>query len=245
MHYNFITNHHLLWKAECKWQKDLLSFDDGMNDLVDIHASTGHRRCFKSKLKRIVLQLNQNLRMEELIEYLEHDWDKSDKTKDDLEKDKKLMNFMKDQFDKLIFKADRDYHLVFSHLNMGDTTLAKKAKITKTTAKNSYQKLEMVSLIDNIDSTYQCGICGSRNDPINCNFDKESELVWIECDGPREDDSDSIFCNQWHHQDCINVDYYCKILIRLILIQFNSARNNLAVLQVCCSLIVNFEFKLC
>ena len=81
---------------------------------------------------------------------MEHDWNKNDKTKDDLEKDKKLRNFMKNQFDKLIFKADKDYHLVFSHLSMGDTALARKTKITKTTAKDSYQKIELISLIDNI-----------------------------------------------------------------------------------------------
>ena len=61
-----------------------------MNDLVDIHASNGHRRCFKSKLKRIILQLNQNLRMEELMEYLNHNWEKEDKTNEDLIINKKL-----------------------------------------------------------------------------------------------------------------------------------------------------------
>ena len=38
--------------------------------------------------------MNQNSKMEELVEYLEHDWNKIDKTKDDLKMDKKLMNFM-------------------------------------------------------------------------------------------------------------------------------------------------------
>ena len=93
-HQNFITNDHLLWKRECYWQKRLLSFDNGMNDLVDVHASNGHRRCFKKKLKRLTEQLKQDLRMEELIEYLNHDWDKKNKTNDDLKMDKKLMNFM-------------------------------------------------------------------------------------------------------------------------------------------------------
>ena len=44
IHHNFIANDHLLWKAECRWQKNLLSFDNGMNDFVDIHAANGHRR---------------------------------------------------------------------------------------------------------------------------------------------------------------------------------------------------------
>ena len=140
---------------------------------------------FKSKLKRIVFQLNQNLKMEELVEYLEQDWNKIDKTKDDSKMDKKLMNFMQNQFDQLIFKKDRDYHLVFLHLSMGDTALARKAEITNTTAKESYQKIEFESLIDNIDTTYQCVICGSKNDPIDCIFDKNKNIDFVVCDARR------------------------------------------------------------
>ena len=113
---------------------------------------------------------------------------------------------MKDKFDKLVFIKDRDYHIVFQHFNIGDTTIAKKGAITKTTAINSNSKNEYDSLIDNIDSTFQCGICGSRDDPIGDNEieNEKEETKWIVCDGPREDDSNSILCNQWYHQYCIN-----------------------------------------
>ena len=206
-HYNFITNDHLLWKLECKWQKKILSFENGMNDLVDIHSFNGHRRCFKSKLKRIISQMKQDLRMNELIEYLNHDWEKQDKTIDDLKMDKKLMNFMKEKFDKLIFKYDRDYHLVFLHLKMGDTTLARKGKITKTMATASHQLIKLESLIKNVESTFDCGICGSMEEPIEYRNDNNSEIDWVVCDGPREDDNDSILCNQWYHQECIKRKY--------------------------------------
>ena len=206
-HYNFITNDHLLWKLECKWQKKILSFDNGMNDLVDIHSSNGHRRCFKSKLKRLISQLKQDLRMDELIEYLNHEWEKQNKTIDDLKLDKKLMNFMKEKFDKLIFKHNRDYHLVFLHLGMGDTTLAKKNKITKTTAKASHQLIRLESLIKNIETTFHCGICGSMDEPIGYENKNPNGIDWVVCDGPREDDNDSILCNQWYHQECIKGKY--------------------------------------
>ena len=118
------------------------------------------------------------------------------------------MNFMKDKFDRLIYQKDRDYGIVFMHLDIGDTTIAKSNTITQTTAKNSHHDGEYESLIDNIDNTQQCGICGSRDDPIYCNKGKKSKKIdWIVCDGPREDDSDSILCNQWYHEDCIKCKY--------------------------------------
>ena len=117
------------------------------------------------------------------------------------------MNFMKDKFDKLIFIKDRDYHLVFLHLEMGDTRLTKKINITKTTAMESYQEKQFESLISNIKSTKHCGICNSKEDPVDCENNKNKDIDWIVCDGPREDGSGNIFCNQWYHQDCIKRKY--------------------------------------
>ena len=151
--------------------------------------------------------MKQDLRMDELIEYLNHDWEKQDKTIDDLKLDKKLMNFMKEKFDKLIFKHDRDYHLVFLHLGMGDTTLAKKGKITKTIAKASDQFVQLESSIKNIETTFHCGICGSMHEPIEYKNNNNNGIDWVVCDGPREDDADSILCNQWYHQECIKRKY--------------------------------------
>ena len=73
----------------------------------------------------------------------------------------------------------------------------------------SNEKIEFESLIDDIESTKQCGICGSKDNPIDCNSNNSNvnEINWIACDGPREDDSNSILCNQWYHQECIDDKY--------------------------------------
>ena len=48
-----------------------------------------------------------------------------------------------------------------------------------------------------------------RGDPIlsNNNNNNNNKIEWVVCDGPREDDSNSIICNQWYHQECIKEKY--------------------------------------
>ena len=64
---------------------------------------------------------------------------------------------------------------------------------------------QLPSMIGECDNTYICGVCQSEEPPIiDKNKKNDNNIEMVCCDGPRNDYTESILCNQWYHKICIN-----------------------------------------
>ena len=137
----------------------------------------------------------------------------SERTKEEIETFNRVKGFIRYKFDKLELKSsnDNDYGLFFNFLRVGENVLYKSPSLKDKPVKlymiellKNNQMGSLPSLVYGCKDTNHCGTCKSSEDKNDENNIDTNGSNWICCDGPRNDKTGIILCNQWYHKSCIN-----------------------------------------